>query len=128
MAYKGFVERVAEGRKRTVEEIEPMAQGRVWAGASALKGGLVDGLGGLTQALDKARELSKLHGPWSRRDTVVKPPAQFWAQLLPKGLLSLLASQLKVLEPWLSLPPAAELLMQSPGVALAVMPVEAELS
>ncbi len=128
MAYKGFVERVAEGRKRTVEEIEPMAQGRVWAGASALEGGLVDGLGGLTQALDKARELSKLHGPWSRKDLVVRPPARFWAQFLPGGLLSLLAPQLKVLEPWLSLPPAAEMLLQSPGVALAVMPVEVDLN
>ncbi|MFT5585132.1 MAG: protease-4 [Cognaticolwellia sp.] len=128
MAYKGFVERVAQGRKRSVEEIEPMAQGRVWAGASALEGGLVDGLGGLTQALEKARELAKLHGPWSRRDTVVKPPARFWAQFLPGGLITLLAPQLSVLQPWLSLPPAAELLMQAPGQALAIMPVEIDIS
>lgn len=127
-AYAGFIQRVAEGRKRSVQEIEPMAQGRVWAGASALEGGLVDGLGGLTQALGKARELAKMHGPWNRRDTVVKPPARFWAQFLPGGLVEMLAPRLKVLEPWLTLPPAAQLLLDAPGQALAVMPVEVELS
>jgi len=128
LAYTGFVQRVAEGRKRSIEEVESMAQGRVWAGASALEGGLVDGLGGLTQALGKARELAKLHGPWSRRDTLVKPPARIWTQFLPGGIAALLAPQVRLLQPWLSLPPAAELLLEAPGQALAVMPVEVDLS
>ena len=32
--YKGFVDRVAEGRKRKYEEVEPLAQGRVWLGVA----------------------------------------------------------------------------------------------
>ena len=45
--YRGFVSRVADGRKKTFDQIEPLAQGRVWLGAQAKQNGLVDELGGL---------------------------------------------------------------------------------
>ena len=58
--YKGFVERVASARKRKYEEVEPLAQGRVWLGAQALKNGLVDEIGGLDRAVDLIKERAKI--------------------------------------------------------------------
>lgn len=56
--YELFVKRVAGGRKKTVEQIKAIAEGRVWDGREALRIGLVDKLGGLDTALaDMAREL-----------------------------------------------------------------------
>lgn len=56
--YELFVKRVASGRKKTVEQIKAIAEGRVWDGREALRIGLVDQLGGLDTALaDMAKEL-----------------------------------------------------------------------
>lgn len=49
--YKAFLANVSEGRKKPVEEIEPLAQGRVWLGSQAKDHGLVDEIGGLDVAL-----------------------------------------------------------------------------
>jgi protease IV len=59
-AYQQFLKRVADGRKKTVEEIDKIAQGRVWAGADAQRIGLVDHLGGLKDASDAAAKLAEL--------------------------------------------------------------------
>jgi protease-4 len=53
--YRAFLRVVADGRRRPVEEIEPLAQGRVWSGADAHARGLVDRLGGFEDALDSLR-------------------------------------------------------------------------
>lgn len=58
--YELFRKRVADGRKQPVEEIEKIAQGRVWLGQDALGIHLVDQLGGLDVAIKKAAELAKL--------------------------------------------------------------------
>ncbi len=58
--YQAFLERVAEGRKRKVGDIEPLAQGRVWMGAQAKGNGLVDQLGGLDLAIDLVRQKAKI--------------------------------------------------------------------
>jgi protease-4 len=55
LAYRDFLEIVATGRRRTVAEIEPLAQGRVWLGADAHRRGLVDQLGGFEDALTLLR-------------------------------------------------------------------------
>ena len=49
--YKVFLSRVAEGRGKTVAEIDSIAQGRVWSGKEALAKGLVDELGALNDAI-----------------------------------------------------------------------------
>ena len=49
--YMAFLTRVSEGRKKSVEEITPLAQGRVWLGSQAKERGLVDELGGFDVAL-----------------------------------------------------------------------------
>jgi protease-4 len=58
--YAQFVARVAQGRDKAVEQIEAVAQGRVWAGADAKDLGLVDELGGYQRAIELAAELAHL--------------------------------------------------------------------
>src|ERR1700722_13695377 len=59
-AYAQFVRRVADGRKKSVEDVDKIAQGRVWAGLDAQRIGLVDHLGGLKEASDAAAKLAEL--------------------------------------------------------------------
>jgi protease-4 len=54
--YRRFLSRVSEGRKRPVEEIAEVAEGRVWPGEQAVTRGLVDALGGLRSAVSRAKE------------------------------------------------------------------------
>ena len=49
--YEVFVNRVAEGRKMTFDQVNDLAQGRVWTGTDALKNGLIDEFGGLDKAI-----------------------------------------------------------------------------
>jgi protease-4 len=53
--YQAFLGAVAAGRGRSLEEIEPLAGGRVWLGKDAYARGLVDRLGGLEDALEVLR-------------------------------------------------------------------------
>lgn len=55
--YATFLRVVARGRRRPVEEIEPLAQGRVYSGADAQARGLVDMLGGFERALHELRQM-----------------------------------------------------------------------
>ena len=59
-AYAEFLRRVADGRKKAVEDVDKIAQGRVWAGVDAERIGLVDHLGGLKDASDAAAKLAQL--------------------------------------------------------------------
>ena len=59
-AYAEFLLRVGEGRKKAVEDVDKIAQGRVWAGLDAQRIGLVDHLGGLKDASDAAAKLAEL--------------------------------------------------------------------
>jgi protease-4 len=55
--YRTFVKRVAESRKRGLDQVETVAHGRVWTGAQAREHGLIDSIGGLDAAIARAREL-----------------------------------------------------------------------
>lgn len=59
-SYRDFVQKVAEGRKKKYDEIDPVAQGRVWLGSQAKDRGLVDELGGLETALTALRKKANL--------------------------------------------------------------------
>jgi protease-4 len=59
-SYKDFVSKVATARRRKFEEIEPVAQGRVWLGDQAKPRGLVDELGGLDRAVELLKEKAKI--------------------------------------------------------------------
>ena len=56
--YSDFVSKVAEGREMTFEEVDYIGQGRVWNGSRAMTIGLVDEMGGLTEAIKSAAELA----------------------------------------------------------------------
>lgn len=58
--YNTFVTHVAEGRKMTFEQVDAIAQGRVWSGTEALKLGLVDKIGGLNDAIAEAARIAKI--------------------------------------------------------------------
>eukprot|EP01033_Poteriospumella_lacustris_P015346 gene15348-10973_t len=56
-SYDTFVSKAAASRSMSVEQMEDIAQGRVWTGREALARGLVDHMGGLWTAVDIARQL-----------------------------------------------------------------------
>jgi len=58
--YEEFLARVAAGREKTRDEVDAIAQGRVWAGVDAERIGLVDHLGGFEDAVKSAARLAKL--------------------------------------------------------------------
>ncbi|HEY0251657.1 MAG TPA: signal peptide peptidase SppA, partial [Kofleriaceae bacterium] len=70
--YGTFKSRVAAGRHKTVDQIEPIAQGHVWTGTKAKELGLVDEIGGLDAALAEARTLGKVD---AATDLEIYPPA-----------------------------------------------------
>jgi protease-4 len=58
--YARFLGIVAEARHKTPADIDRIAQGRVWDGGTARQLGLIDGFGGMDEAVAKAAELAKL--------------------------------------------------------------------
>ena len=72
--YKSFVTLVATGRKRSFDQIEPLAQGRVWLGTQAKQNGLVDELGGLDRAVQLIRQ--RAHFSATDRITIVPYPGK----------------------------------------------------
>jgi len=63
-AYDEFLRRVAEGRKMSVDDVDKIAQGRVWSGADAERIGLVDHLAGLKAAVAAAAKLADVSGKY----------------------------------------------------------------
>ncbi len=83
--YRRFLAIVASARHKTPAEVDRIAQGRVWDGGTARQLGLVDGFGGMDEAVAKAAELAKLGG--ERRVQYLEPPRNFRDELL--GALAL---------------------------------------
>lgn len=79
--YRKFLALVAEGRSMTPEAVDAIAQGRVWAGATAHELGLVDRLGGLDRAIAAAAARAGLEeGAWRVHHIEHKPSE--WELLL----------------------------------------------
>lgn len=79
--YRDFIKKAAEGRGTTIEAIDAVGRGRVWLGDKALELKLVDKMGGLEQAIVRAKELGKI--PKRRRTEIVSLPSSksFWEQM-----------------------------------------------
>ena len=58
--YNDFIEIVANGRGISIEEANLIAKGRVWSGVDALEVGLIDQIGSLDDAIDKAKDLAAI--------------------------------------------------------------------
>lgn len=104
-AYRTFLDVVAEGRGMDVEDVEPLAEGRVWSASDALKGGLVDRVGSLEDAIASAAALADMTDyevkyvelPLSPRDLIMKQLANRFGQVGSAGgaTLSTLLSPLQ---------------------------------
>ncbi len=79
--YRGFIDRVAKGRRRTFEQIAPLAEGRVWVGSQAKENGLVDQLGGLDAAIEALRQKAKF-GSGEKISLAPYPPRRSLFDLL----------------------------------------------
>lgn len=71
--YQAFLEKVASGRGMSVEAVQEIAQGRVWTGSAAQEIGLVDALGGLETAIEKAAASAGLAEGTYRIRTLPRP-------------------------------------------------------
>ena len=80
--YHLFRQRVADGRKMTVDQVEQIAQGHVFTGEDALKIKLVDELGGLNKAVAKAAALAKTNSYYTQG---YPAPREFFDQLLQES-------------------------------------------
>ena len=77
--YEEFLGHVAEGRKKTRDEVHTIAQGRVWIGTDAKNNGLVDHLGLFDQAVKSAAKLADLTGDYEVERI---EPELSWAETL----------------------------------------------
>jgi ClpP class serine protease len=71
--YQRFLRTVEAGRRMRPEQLAPLAGGRVWTGTQAVDRGLVDGLGGLEDAIERARVAAGL-----------EPDARYAVRVLPQ--------------------------------------------
>lgn len=80
--YNGFLQRVADSRGTTPEEVHKIAEGRVFTGVQALQNGLIDELGGFDTAVAAAKELAGID--MDRAVTLVDYPKvlPWWQQML----------------------------------------------
>jgi protease-4 len=83
--YDQFVEKVAAARHSTPEEIDALAQGRVWTGQQAKANGLVDALGGLDRAIELAKADAKIP-PATAVELVVYPAKKSVYEILTDQL------------------------------------------
>ncbi len=78
--YRSFVSKVAAARKRKFEDIEPLAQGRVWLGDQAKNNGLVDQLGGIDKAIELVKQRAKI-GAGEKVAIYMYPPKRSWLEI-----------------------------------------------
>ncbi|MCX6179054.1 MAG: signal peptide peptidase SppA [Chlorobiales bacterium] len=93
--YYDFIGKVAASRKMSVAQVDSVAGGRVWTGASALKVGLVDRMGGLFDAIRAAQVLAKID--LTKHPKLLFYPAQkTWWEFLLQGSDTGLAERISV--------------------------------
>ncbi len=78
--YARFLNIVAQARHKSPADVDKIAQGRVWDGGAAHQLGLVDGFGGMSEAIAKAAQLAGLGS--ERGVRYLEPPVSFRDQLI----------------------------------------------
>ena len=78
--YARFLSIVAQSRHKSPQQVDQIAQGRVWDGGAAHQLGLVDGFGGMNEAIAKAAQLANLGN--ERGVRYLEPPRSFRDQLV----------------------------------------------
>ena len=92
--YSEFVNKVADGRRMTFEGVDEIAQGRVWSGADAIKIGLVDELGGLTDAINEAARLANIENYRTKELPEEDSYSSFFKQLTEETKVRMLKKEL----------------------------------
>jgi protease IV len=80
--YQDFVPKVANGRKKDVQYVDSVGQGRVWTGGQAKEKGLIDEFGGLDRAIEVAKELAKIPADKGVQRVILPYQQTFLQQLL----------------------------------------------
>ena len=112
--YQSFVEGVARGRDLPEEKVLAAAEGRVWTGAQAKERGLVDDLGGFTDALAVTRQEIGLEPEAAIELRRFPPPRTLWEHALDVAFLG--QTRLLSVETWLErLTPG---LLSTPPIAI----------
>ena len=132
--YEGFVRRVSEGRGQDYDAVEEVARGRVWTGRRARDIGLVDDLGGLEEAIRRARSKAGIAPgrPWRRVDVVVRPTRHWLLEMVPQAAQVVVGSLgvgtlLRTVESIGALSGLVEFLAAHPNEPLALLPVEIDI-
>ena len=101
LTYSQFIKKVADGRGRKAEEIEKIAQGRIWSGVAAKENGLVDELGGLAKAIEIAKSEAGI-GPNEEVTYIEFPQMPFFdfSYLISKFAPSIISTDLKAFSQW----------------------------
>jgi len=83
--YQDFVKKVGTARKMTPEDVDKLAQGRVWTGEQAKQNGLIDEVGGFDRALDLVKQKAKI--PQQESVELVEFPERksLWELLLSRA-------------------------------------------
>lgn len=123
--YRSFLARVAESRKRKVEEIEPLAQGRVWLGAQAKQNGLVDELGGLDKAVEIAKMRAGIRKEEKTRIVIYPPKKSIFERLLSKPVET--STEVRFVSELRKVSPGFDLRLWAQGGLMRVMPYGIEV-
>jgi ClpP class serine protease len=99
--YHEFLQGVAAGRHMKVEDVDKIAQGRVWTGERARKLGLVDELGGLHTAIVRARELARIPANEKVSLLPLPPHRSFFERLLEPSEDEIAFAPTASLQAWL---------------------------
>jgi protease-4 len=124
--YRAFLERVAESRKKTADEVHQVAQGRVWSGADAKDRGLVDELGGLKRAIEIAKEKAGIAAD-ARVDLTILPKKKPLFDYLLSNLQASSRPAVSDFTPREILSRSALSKLASEGALLALMPFEVRI-
>ncbi len=101
--YEDFVNKAAEGRKTSYEEIHEVAQGRVWTGVEAHERGLVDRLGGMDVAVEAAKLAAGIEADADVDLVILPKPKSFLDALFERSderIVARLPLELRQLDRW----------------------------
>jgi len=101
LIYSQFIEKVAIGRQMEKQAVDDIGQGRVWSGVDALKLGLIDEFGGITEAIETAAYLAGLDNYRTVELPTIRSPFEQLLESLMKGEISIKAQmpeEIKTLE------------------------------
>jgi len=87
--YDRFLTKVAEGRNMSKEDVDKLGKGRVWTGSQAKELGLVDEIGGLSKAIDLAKELAGIPAEEQVKLVVQPKKISFFDTLFRKRLIKI---------------------------------------